>query len=760
MSGSSEKSSFFAYESSVHSISVLLRLNDQRKQGLLCDVTVQVEDQSFRAHRSLLAACSDYFLTRIVNQHDTDPVISLPEQVTVKGFVPLLQFVYTAKLLLSKDNVSEVSKCAELLGIHNIEASCFQFLKLKFVGNKVNQEFSGKKCCKPLSKKVDPDVFLDDPAGPKIDETVKESLENEQMQVPCSKLRKFEDHIETPPFSQESYVPQCPNVSFESEKFSLLCPKYKKCQQGIKEDCVQFPVCLPIFQRISAESAPQGKSYGNVSLQNAQGNADKVTITSKCEECPIKMEGCVIEEESEPTVRPVSQGVECSLEKADQSPFSSQSSVDTHGFIPVPFSCSYGQYNGLTISEVETSMPTPILNGSVLASADVQQECTGANPSPNFCHKFDSCTTEGSSGFTTGRSNVEREVAEHLAKGFWSDIYSTENACTENACRTQMSPAVTKELSDQIYQEKRSECPWLGITLTDSPERTFTNLNSVNCPFISTLATEGFSNSSDLSGSEYVPDQPQEECQFDCVGEESETDTEGDSESCSAREQEREVKLPFSARRIVSLSRNDFQSLLKVHKLTSEQLDYVHDIRRRSKNRIAAQRCRKRKLDCIQNLETEIEKLQYEKNSLLKERDHILSTLGDTKNNLTELCQQVCREAALSQEQIHILAKYSASECPLSFLVAEKEKNQFPESVHVGPSGVGFPDSLISLIPATEELPSLFEREKSGVTYNELQEFDAISGMGSESAERVEHSGQSGITDFCRQMTDKCTTDE
>ena len=43
--------------------------------------------------------------------------------MTVKGFEPLIQFAYTAKLILSKDNVDEVYKCVEFLGVPDIEES-------------------------------------------------------------------------------------------------------------------------------------------------------------------------------------------------------------------------------------------------------------------------------------------------------------------------------------------------------------------------------------------------------------------------------------------------------------------------------------------------------------------------------------------------------------------------------------------------------------------------------------------------------------
>lgn len=49
--------------------------------------------------------------------------------MTAKGFAPLLQFAYTAKLVLSRENIREVILCADFLGVHNLEDSCFRFLQ-------------------------------------------------------------------------------------------------------------------------------------------------------------------------------------------------------------------------------------------------------------------------------------------------------------------------------------------------------------------------------------------------------------------------------------------------------------------------------------------------------------------------------------------------------------------------------------------------------------------------------------------------------
>ncbi|NWY67804.1 BACH1 protein, partial [Erithacus rubecula] len=766
MSLSENNSVVFAYESSVHSTNVLLSLDDQRKRDILCDVTILVEDQRFRAHKAVLAACSSYFLSRIVGQVDADLIITLPEEVTLKGFSPLLQFAYTAKLVLNKDNVSEVCKCAEFLGVRNIEESCFQFLKFRFLDFKLDQqECPRKKCCTQHCQKANPKTGNADDGDLEINCEVEALLEKEYSQIPDSKPCKDEENTKSSPAFQDNASQNCDPAHLErgsASNLSSQCPKYRKFQKAFGNDKVHSSESNSSVKDVQVppfSTSLEKEASDNDGIQKAQ-ECVPMQLISNCEETQVEMEEGEegIQKKEESKKDSITQNVSCPVEKMDLAAFP-QNSAAPHGLNSVSVLHSCEQYGNLNFSSMQ--------NNTVLAEKTVSSTEAGndkiesqGNPSS----KVDLCVREATNITSAGdRSSVEREIAEQLAQGFWSDIHSTD------ACQVHLPPAVSKEYLEPVYSGKKSECPWLGIRISESPEpcpqRTFTTLNSVNCPFISNLSAEGCSNTSEMNSGDYAQGPQQEQCPYNYVislGEDSETDTEGDSESCSAREQECEVKLPFNAQRIISLSRNDFQSFLKMHKLTPEQLDCIHDIRRRSKNRIAAQRCRKRKLDCIQNLESEIEKLQNEKENLLKERNHILSTLGETKQNLTGLCQQVCKEAALSQEQIQILAKYSSSDCPLSFLFPKREQTAPSDSELVVAASVESANGLSGVTAAAEQ-SCCYQRVQSAceAALDQAPEPRPLPAPAAEHSSLLEPSGKgSGITDFCQQMTDKCTTDE
>ncbi|XP_027699458.1 transcription regulator protein BACH1 isoform X1 [Vombatus ursinus] len=746
-----ENRMFFAYESSVHSANILLSLDDQRKRDLLCDVTVLVEDQQFRAHRCVLAACSSYFLSRIVGQSDPDLIITLPKEVTVKGFNPLIQFAYTAKLTLNKDNVDEVYKCVKFLGIHNIKESCFQFLRLKFLNSTTDQqEYPIKKCFTSHCQKANIKIPLLDHGDLEINE-VEELLENEHAQTPHFKLHTCKENVNTPPSLQDSANQTSESCLEKEDVLGLpsLGPKYRKFQKAFGIDRV----------RIVEPSVKDIQTSTFVSVQPNEVSENEDVETQGCTDLPmiLKHEDSQIEMDDEEEAKEKNNSCQDSVAKTEVTQLPPDPPVAPPGFYSLSLLHTYEQYGDLNLTGMQN---VTMLTEDSLTGTDTKAEKT-ITENQTLPLKSASGHRDERPASANGRSSVEREVAEHLAKGFWSDFCSAD----DTDCQVQLSPALAaKDCSERVFSQKRSECPWLGIRISESPEqcqRTFTTLNSVSCPFINTLSTEECTNNLEIGSGDFVPESQQEPCPYACVislGDDSETDTEGDSESYSAREQECEVKLPFNAQRIISLSRNDFQSMLKMHKLTPEQLDCIHDIRRRSKNRIAAQRCRKRKLDCIQNLELEIEKLQKEKESLLKERDHILSTLGETKQNLTGLCQQVCKEAALSHEQIQILAKYSASDCPLTLLVSEKGKLT-PDSELVPPSCMGLPHGLPN-IPLAREQSSPYPCVREANDSIQEQHQDSCQNSPRTSSLLVGQCCQSGgITDFCP-ITGKCTADD
>ncbi|XP_027699459.1 transcription regulator protein BACH1 isoform X2 [Vombatus ursinus] len=677
-----ENRMFFAYESSVHSANILLSLDDQRKRDLLCDVTVLVEDQQFRAHRCVLAACSSYFLSRIVGQSDPDLIITLPKEVTVKGFNPLIQFAYTAKLTLNKDNVDEVYKCVKFLGIHNIKESCFQFLRLKFLNSTTDQqEYPIKKCFTSHCQKANIKIPLLDHGDLEINE-VEELLENEHAQTPHFKLHTCKENVNTPPSLQDSANQTSESCLEKEDVLGLpsLGPKYRKFQKAFGIDRV----------RIVEPSVKDIQTSTFVSVQPNEVSENEDVETQGCTDLPmiLKHEDSQIEMDDEEEAKEKNNSCQDSVAKTEVTQLPPDPPVAPPGFYSLSLLHTYEQYGDLNLTGMQN---VTMLTEDSLTGTDTKAEKT-ITENQTLPLKSASGHRDERPASANGRSSVEREVAEHLAKGFWSDFCSAD----DTDCQVQLSPALAaKDCSERVFSQKRSECPWLGIRISESPEqcqRTFTTLNSVSCPFINTLSTEECTNNLEIGSGDFVPESQQEPCPYACVislGDDSETDTEGDSESYSAREQECEQK---------------------------------------------------------------------EKESLLKERDHILSTLGETKQNLTGLCQQVCKEAALSHEQIQILAKYSASDCPLTLLVSEKGKLT-PDSELVPPSCMGLPHGLPN-IPLAREQSSPYPCVREANDSIQEQHQDSCQNSPRTSSLLVGQCCQSGgITDFCP-ITGKCTADD
>ncbi|XP_045615414.1 segmentation protein cap'n'collar isoform X6 [Procambarus clarkii] len=85
----------------------------------------------------------------------------------------------------------------------------------------------------------------------------------------------------------------------------------------------------------------------------------------------------------------------------------------------------------------------------------------------------------------------------------------------------------------------------------------------------------------------------------------------------------RNMNLPITCEDIINLPMDEFNERISKYDLTEAQLSLIRDIRRRGKNKVAAQNCRKRKLDQILHLADEVKAIQTRKNDLYNEFEYL-----------------------------------------------------------------------------------------------------------------------------------------
>ncbi|NXU78756.1 ZBT11 protein, partial [Oreotrochilus melanogaster] len=112
--------------SSKHCLSVLNQLNQQRLSNQFCDVTLLIEGEEYKAHKSVLAANSEYFRELFIEK---GAVSSHEAVVDLSGFckssfLPLLEFAYTSELTFDFCSMAEVAMLARHLFMSEVLEIC------------------------------------------------------------------------------------------------------------------------------------------------------------------------------------------------------------------------------------------------------------------------------------------------------------------------------------------------------------------------------------------------------------------------------------------------------------------------------------------------------------------------------------------------------------------------------------------------------------------------------------------------------------
>uniref|UniRef100_A0A8D8LVM7 Segmentation protein cap'n'collar n=1 Tax=Cacopsylla melanoneura TaxID=428564 RepID=A0A8D8LVM7_9HEMI len=103
----------------------------------------------------------------------------------------------------------------------------------------------------------------------------------------------------------------------------------------------------------------------------------------------------------------------------------------------------------------------------------------------------------------------------------------------------------------------------------------------------------------------------------------------------------RSLNIPIPVSDIINLPMDEFNERLSKYDLSETQLSLIRDIRRRGKNKVAAQNCRKRKLDQILSLADEVKQMKDKKRHLLQEHEYLSQETGRVKQQFSQLYKHV-----------------------------------------------------------------------------------------------------------------------
>ncbi|CAK8690623.1 unnamed protein product [Clavelina lepadiformis] len=222
-----------------HTTFVLQRLEEQRQRGTFCDVTLIVEGEKFRAHRSFLAANSDYFLSLFTSAEEQQNFVLAG--VPLRGFRVILDFVYTSTFVLNVSNVHDVYKASSALEFKHVQAAC----------EKVYRKIKQMERCVPTNRSL--------PVC--VGEASKRQLSGDFAPIEVRSNQKLTP-TPSPPLTISDSSPLRPSLKSENASFGITERKFNAEQASSNE-------CSPTGWRYIGTQGPQFADSLSPHLRNS-----------------------------------------------------------------------------------------------------------------------------------------------------------------------------------------------------------------------------------------------------------------------------------------------------------------------------------------------------------------------------------------------------------------------------------------------------------------------------------------------------------
>ncbi|ETN63611.1 ring canal kelch protein [Anopheles darlingi] len=118
-----------AYRNNIHTQRSFEAMNMMREQNLLCDVVLVAEGIEIPAHKMVLASCSPYFYAMFTGFEE-----SRQDRITLQGvdhraLQLLIEYVYTAVVEVTEENVQILLTAANLLQLTDVRDACCDYLQ-------------------------------------------------------------------------------------------------------------------------------------------------------------------------------------------------------------------------------------------------------------------------------------------------------------------------------------------------------------------------------------------------------------------------------------------------------------------------------------------------------------------------------------------------------------------------------------------------------------------------------------------------------